>query len=147
MTPSDELMPRFSPDGRWVAYISNETGPTEVYVRPFPGPGGRTQISASGGVEPVWAPDGRHLFYLSGNDFMSATLSAGTELSVVSRERMFSANSVPGNIHANFDVAKDGRHFLMVRSVGSVSDVTVVVHWLEEAKRRLTRQGSSWTLP
>jgi Tol biopolymer transport system component len=139
VTPFDELMPRFSPDGRWVAYTSNETGAPEVFVRPFPGPGGRTQISTGGGTEPVWAPDGRHLFYIRGNDLMSATVSSGSAVTAASRERMFSANSLPGSIHANYDVAKDGRHFLMVRSVGSQSDLTVVLHWLEDAKRRLAR--------
>ena len=138
-TPFDELMPRFSPDGHWVAYTSNETGVPEVFVRPFPGPGGRTQISTAGGTEPVWAPDGRRLFYISGSHLTSATLTSGSTLVVASRETLFSANSILGNIHANYDVAKDGRHFLMVRSVGNQSDLTVVLHWLEDAKRRVAR--------
>ena len=138
-TPFDELMPRFSPDGRWVAYTSNETGAPEVFVRPFPGPGGRTQISTAGGTEPVWAPDGRRIFYISGSDLTSATLTTGSVLAVASRERLFSPNNIPGNIHANFDVAKDGRHFLMVRSVGNESDLTVVLHWLDDVKRRVAR--------
>ena len=67
--------------------------------------------------------------------------ATGSAFAVASRDRLFSPNIIPGNIHANYDVAKDGRHFLMVRSVGNVSDLTVVVHWLEDAKRRLARRG------
>src|SRR5438105_5056575 len=62
-TAAEELMPRLSPDGRWLAYASDESGRSEVYVRPFPGPGGRAQISAAGGAEPVWSPDGARLLY------------------------------------------------------------------------------------
>jgi Tol biopolymer transport system component len=62
-TPFNESVPRFSPDGRWLAYISNESGRFEVYVQPYPGPGGKWQISTEGGMEPVWNRNGRELFY------------------------------------------------------------------------------------
>jgi serine/threonine-protein kinase len=136
-TPADETMPRFSPDGKWLAYVSNESGAPEVFVRPFPGPGGRTQISAGGGTEPVWAPDGKRLFYLSGNDLMAANVTAGATLAVGTRERVLTADVAPGGIHANYDVAKDGKHFLMVRNAGGATDLTIVLNWLESAKKRL----------
>ena len=64
-TPFNETAPRFSPDGRWLAYISDESGRFEIYVQPYPGPGGKWQISTEGGTEPVWNPNGRELFYRS----------------------------------------------------------------------------------
>ncbi|WP_411278747.1 protein kinase domain-containing protein, partial [Gemmatimonas sp.] len=142
LTSADEVMPRFSPDGRWVAYTSNETGAPEVFVRPFPGPGGRTQISTNGGSEPVWAPDGTRLFYVSGADFMAASLSTGGELAVRSRSRLFGVDFVPGAIHANYDVAHDGQHFLMSRSTGRPAELTVVLHWLANVQRRMVRGAS-----
>ena len=139
VTPADETMPRFSPDGHWVTYVSNESGAPEVFVRPFPGPGGRTQISAGGGTEPVWSPDGRRLFYLTGNDLMAANYTVTSSFTVASRARVFTADVAPGAIHANYDVAKDGRHFLMVRNAGGSTDLTIVLNWLESARKRVTR--------
>ena len=70
-TPFSETAPRFSPDGRWLAYVSDESGRYEIYVQPYPGPGGKWQISTEGGTEPVWNPNGRELFYRSGNKMMA----------------------------------------------------------------------------
>ncbi len=142
VTPFDEVMPRFSPNGRWVAYTSNETGSPEVFVRPFPGPGGRTKISTNGGSEPVWAPDGTRLFYVSGADFMAATISTGGELAVRSRSKLFGVDFVPGAIHANYDVARDGKHFLMARTFGRPAELTVALHWLSDVQRRMVRGAS-----
>src|SRR6202030_1842180 len=69
-TPFNETAPRFSPDGRWLAYSSDESGRREIYVQPYPGPGGKRQISTEGGTEPVWNPDGRELFYRCANKMM-----------------------------------------------------------------------------
>ena len=69
-TRFDEAEPKFSPDGRWLAYISDESGRYEIYVQPYPGPGGKWQISTEGGTEPVWNPNGRELFYRSGDKMM-----------------------------------------------------------------------------
>ncbi len=65
MTPFVEVRARFSPDGRWVAYQSNESGRADIYVQEFPGPGGKWQISTAGGTEPQWSPDGEELYYIS----------------------------------------------------------------------------------
>src|SRR5262249_2478072 len=65
-TPFTEAAPQLSPDGRWVAYVSNESGRPEIYVRPFPGPGGKWQISTEGGQSPAWSPKGNELFYRTG---------------------------------------------------------------------------------
>ena len=66
LTPFDESAAKFSPDGRWIAYASNESGRREIYVQPYPGPGGKWQVSATGGDEPVWARNGRELFFATG---------------------------------------------------------------------------------
>ena len=81
-----ETMPRVSPDGRWVAFITNESGRDEVVVQPFPGPGGRVQVSTGGASEPVWSRDGRRLFYRGDGRLMAAVLSAGA---VMSRDTLF----------------------------------------------------------
>ena len=80
-TSFDEALGQFSPDGRWVAYHSNESGRHEVYVQPFPGPGGKWQISTSGGIEPRWRRDGKELFYIAPDGkLMAAPIqSAGTD--------------------------------------------------------------------
>jgi eukaryotic-like serine/threonine-protein kinase len=137
VTPFDEAGPRFSPDGHWVVYVSNESGSPEVFVRPFPGPGGRVQVSSGGGSDPVWAPDGKRIFYMDGTDLIAANLTTGPAISVTSRTTLFSGDLASGGVHANYDVAKDGHHFLMVDSEGGPADLTVVVNWLADVKRRL----------
>jgi serine/threonine-protein kinase len=76
-SPADELMPHFSPDARWIAYASNENGGYQVFVRPFPGPGGRWQISASEGVDPRWSPDGRQIHYRTGREWWTVDVEPG----------------------------------------------------------------------
>ena len=74
-TPANEAAPQFSPDGQWIAYVSDETGRWEVYVRPYPGPGARYPISTEGGTEPMWNPSGHELFYRTGNRMMAVDVS------------------------------------------------------------------------
>ena len=74
-TPFVESVPRFSPSGRWLAYVSDESGRPEIYVQPYPGPGGKWQISTEGGTEPVWNPNGRELFYRSGDKMMAVDIA------------------------------------------------------------------------
>ena len=88
-TPASENTPSLSPDGRWVAYASDESGQYEVYVRPFPGPGGQTLVSVNGGFNPKWARNGREIFYL-GQDgvFNVATVRTDPDFAVESREQL-----------------------------------------------------------
>ena len=85
---------RLSHDGRWLAYISEETGRPEVYVQPFPGPGGRYQVSSGGGVEPIWSPIQNEIFYRGGAWLIAATLRTAPELSVVRRDTLFAMNAL-----------------------------------------------------
>ena len=137
VTPFDEMMPRFSPDGKWVAYASTESGDAGVYVRPFPGPGGRVQVSAGPGTEPVWSPNGKRIYYIAGRDMVAANVTAGSTFTVGARETLFSDDFIPGTIHANYDVSHDGKSFLMPMAKDHGSNYTVVVNWLQDVKRRL----------
>jgi Tol biopolymer transport system component/tRNA A-37 threonylcarbamoyl transferase component Bud32 len=117
----DEQYPAVSPDGRWVTYVSNQSGRNEVYLRVLEGTGEAFQVSVDGGVEPVWGPDGRELFYRGGPAtapvLIAAELQLGTELAVPSRRALFGvadmATAIP---HSNYDVSPDGRTFVMVRN-------------------------------
>jgi eukaryotic-like serine/threonine-protein kinase len=97
-TPFIEEAPRFSPEGRWLAYHSNESGRNEVYVQPFPGPGGKRLISNEGGIEPIWSRSGRELFYRSGDKMMAVdiqttpTFKAGPPHVLFEKSGYFSAS-------------------------------------------------------
>ncbi len=135
--PAFETAPRFSPDGRWLAYVSSDSGVNEVYVRPFPGPGGRLQISNGGGSEPVWSRSGRELFFRDGNRMMSAALSAAPALTAERPRLLFEGSYLRSDTGgAGYDVAADGR-FLMVQPVEperAATSVTVGIQWVEELR-------------
>ncbi|HEY8311490.1 MAG TPA: hypothetical protein VIG47_13080, partial [Gemmatimonadaceae bacterium] len=124
-----EVSGRFSPDGRSVAYNSDESGRMEVYVRPFPESGPRVQISTAGGVRPVWSPDGKQLYFLQGSTLMSATIARDPTLRVVFRTALFD-----GNFAASFDVSSDGTRFLMIQPESSGLSLVVIPNWLTELR-------------
>ena len=130
----DESAPRFSMDGRLIAYVSNESGQNEVYVRSFPGPSGPRRISESGGTEPVWAPNARTLFYRTGDRMMSVRLGSDAE-PAGAPELLFSGNFEPGTLDlANYDVMPDGQRFVMVRATETEAarELRVALQWLHE---------------
>jgi serine/threonine-protein kinase len=132
-----ETMARVSPDGRWVVFVTNESGSRQVVVRPLSGDGDRVQISTDGGVEPVWGRDGRRLFYRAGGKFIVAELTASPALAVASRRVLFSDRFVRAVApHANFDVSPDGRHFLVLEGVED-QKINVVVDWAVEVRDML----------
>jgi eukaryotic-like serine/threonine-protein kinase len=140
-TPHDERVAMFSPDGKWLAYLSDESGREEVYVQAFPSSGGRWQVSTDGGSEPVWARSGRELFYRSGNTLMSVDIEAKPTFSAGVPKRLFESRFVSNVGRANYDVSVDGKQFLMVEAIGSdtrTTQVNVVQEWFEELKRRRT---------
>jgi eukaryotic-like serine/threonine-protein kinase len=122
-----------SPDGRWLAYVSTESGRPEVYVRPFPGPGGRRQVSTDGGAEPVWARNGRELFYRQAAGINSELIAVAVRTSptfdIVARTPLFDVSSyVEVEDHPNYDVSPDGAHFVMVRSP-QASQLHLIQNW------------------
>jgi serine/threonine-protein kinase len=142
---ANEVLPKFSPDGRYLVYVSDESGRYEVYARPFPGPGPRVQLSDDGGTEPIWARDGRRVFYRAGRAMMVAHLQPGPGLAVARHERLFEGDFVSSNFFGipalSYDVAPDGHHFLMTRAVGGAGpEVVVWTNWLPELKARMARE-------
>jgi len=115
----DETFPAISRDNRWLAFVSNQSGRDEVYVRPLDRDGDLVQVSASGGTEPVWGPDGRELFYRSSGtapQLMVASLQPGATFAVTSRKALFPmVEVVTATPHANYDISPDGKTFVMVR--------------------------------
>ena len=141
-TPSNESMPSLSPDSRWLAYQSDETGRDEVYVRPAgPGPGGRVQVSAGGGTEPRWAADGTHIVYRAPRVFRSATISvAGGVPTVMGRDSLFADTYLRTDpFHQGYDIAPDGR-FAMFRNASGIPEIVVVANWLTEVREKLHRR-------
>jgi serine/threonine-protein kinase len=145
-----EAYPDFSPDGHWLAYMSEESGRPEVYVQPYPGPGPRQQVSTNGGTAPAWSHDGRELFYTTSQSVggqatltkmmavpvaLRPTFRAGTPLMLFQGQYGATA-AIRG-----YDVASDGRRFLMVqqkeRPAISVTDMILVQNWFEELKTRV----------
>ena len=137
-TQFNEGAPVFSPDGRWLAYVSNETGRYEVYVQPFPGPGGKSQISTEGGSEPVWNRNGRELFYRNGDAMMVVDIASQPAFVAGNPRVLFEKQYVAGNTNSVYDVSPDGQRFLMVKETpqaGSATQINVVLNWFEDLKR------------
>jgi eukaryotic-like serine/threonine-protein kinase len=124
-----ETMARFSPDGAFLAYVANESGREEVYVRPSAPGGGRVQVSTNGGRRPIWSADGRELFFWESRQLMSATLARDPLIRITSRKLLFA-----GNFEWDFDVAKDGR-FLLIQNESAGPTVVVVPNWRTELAR------------
>jgi len=141
-TPFNESAPRFSPDGRWLAYISDESGRYEIYVQPYPGPGGKWQISTGGGTEPVWNPNGRELFYRSSDKMMAVDIATQPSFIVGKLRILFEGQYQPTPVtFPNYDVSPDGQRFLMLKpseqSQAAPTQINVVLNWFEELKRRV----------
>jgi serine/threonine protein kinase/Tol biopolymer transport system component len=146
-TPFEERGAIFSPDGRWVAYVSNKSGQNHIYARPYPGPGGEVTISMGGGQEPVWAPSGRELFYRHGGRLLAVQIDqAASSLTVGAPARVFDdpyrldTAGTQGGV-ANYDISADGLRFVMVeepRPTGGGTQAVrlqVILNWHEELKR------------
>ncbi|MGH8860852.1 MAG: protein kinase, partial [Jatrophihabitantaceae bacterium] len=132
-----EVMPRISPNGKWIAFTTDESGRNEVVVQPFPGPGGRVQVSVDGGTEAIWSRDGRRLFYRGDGLLMAATTGAGPGFSVVRRDTVLTDTFVfAGNPHANYDVMPDGTHFIFLEGADS-GHLVVVSNWDAVVRARM----------
>jgi serine/threonine-protein kinase len=133
---NDDKEPRVSPDSRWLAYVSNESGREEVYVRALSGAGGRVPVSTDGGGEPLWSRDGKRLFYRTGAKLIAATLATVPTLAVTAREVLFEGPFATDPYHPDYDVGTDGRSFVMIRPVEENRQLVMVVNWSEELRRR-----------
>ena len=150
-SPAQKLAADISPDGRWLAYQSDESGQHEVFVRPFPNvEAARRQISNGGGTRPAWSPKGDELFYLDGNDHLTAVRfqASGTTFVPGKPARILNGKYVAGSTTRgyplrSYDVSADGQRFLMLKETAGASTsaplptMTVVVNWIEELKSRV----------
>lgn len=140
-TPFNESVPSFSPDGHWLAYISDESGRYEVYVQPYPGPGGKYQISTEGGTEPVWNPNGKELFFRSGDKMMAVEITSQPTFSVGRPKMLFEGPYLPTPItFPYYDVSPDGQRFLMIKpseQTSPLNQIVVVQNWFEELKQKV----------
>jgi Tol biopolymer transport system component len=133
----NEIAPRFSPDGRWLAYASDESGRYEVYVQPYPGPGGKWQISTEGGTEPVWARNGE-LFYRNGDKVIAVQTSTASNFSAGNPKVLFEGRYATFQTLPDYDITADGQRFLFVKAGEEPqAEITVVLNWTEELKQNV----------
>jgi hypothetical protein len=141
--PFAELRPRLSPDGRWIAYQSDETGRFEVYVRPFPRTtSARWQVSTAGGVSPAWGREGREILYYVDDAVMRVPLGGGPTFRAGAPARLFGLHLPGDRLGPTFDVSPDGRRFLIVKADDDDDEgatrgpLLLVDHWREELSTR-----------
>jgi serine/threonine-protein kinase len=139
--PFNERSPMFSPNGRYIAHVAFESGKFEIYVRPFPGPGAKTQISTEGGTEPVWSRDGKKLFYRQGDKLMAVDVHTEPTFTAGVPRKLFEGHYEPTQTgNSGYDVSPDGTRFLMVQSPApeqAPTQINVVLNWTEELKQRV----------
>jgi serine/threonine-protein kinase len=139
-THFNDAAPRFSPDGHWLAYDSDESGMYEVYVQPYPGPGGKWQISTEGGTEPVWNPNGRELFYRSGDKMMAVDIATQPGFAAGKPRMLFEGQYEGAGPVANYDISPDGQRFLMIKTneqESAPTQINVALNWFEELKKKV----------
>jgi Tol biopolymer transport system component len=136
-----ENFPAVSPDGRWLAFVSDQSGETRVYARPISGDGDQVQVSQGAGSEPVWSRDGREVFYQSYGDggareLVAAKVETSPALRVTAREMLFPVNDyLPTTPHSSYDVSPDGKTFAMVRR-NAASRIVVIQNFPELVRRK-----------
>ncbi len=142
VTAFEEFSPAVSPDGRWIAYVSDESQRPEVYVRPFPETSGaRWQVSTAGGLEPVWSRNSRELYFRNGGgDLVAASIAAGQGFQVESQKILFRALQLHSEVfHQTYAVAPDGRFLFVEGKFESSAALVRVENWLAELQRRMAR--------
>jgi len=148
-----EGAPRFSPDGKWIAYVSDETGRNEVYVQSYPGPGPKIQMSADGGTDPVWASRTGELFYRNEDKMMVVAVTLQPRFNAGKPRLLWTGHyshgmsgscGPPGTTSSNYDVTPDGQRFLKITDSeqdATPTQVNVVLNWVEEVKRVVEEKG------
>lgn len=137
-TSAYEAGAQFSPDGRWVTYVSDESRQLQVYVRPFPAGERKLQVSTDGGTQALWNRNGREIFYRSGNRMMSVAVGTTPDLTLSAPRLLFDRRYALGTVtFPNYDVSPDGQRFVMVRDESASGHLNVVLNWQEELKQRV----------
>ena len=128
---------RFSPDGHWIAYVSAQSGRSQVYLQAYPGPGERVQVSTDGGREPVWAPNGSELYFRTATKFMVVDVKTKPTPAVGKSRTLFEGDFRLS--HHDYGLLPDGRHFILIQPVGKMppAELHAVVNWDDELRSRL----------
>jgi hypothetical protein len=129
ITPVNEIEPAVSPNGRWIAYVSDESHRHEVYVRPIPGPGARVPVSVDGGFAPRWSSDGRTIYYRGETHVMAAAVIEQPQFAIARRDTLFADTYSRMPVATAFDVFPDGRGFLMLKGRAVKPQLFIVVNW------------------
>ena len=140
VTPENETQPAISPDGRWLAYGSNESGQRFVHLRSISGTSGRTVISTGAGSEPQWSRDSRQLFYRSGGRVLAATIDTSPAVRVIRRDTLF-ADVYVSEFGTNYDVTADGAQFLFTKPAAESNHIVVAFGWLNALRERMASAG------
>jgi serine/threonine-protein kinase len=139
-TSWNEQFPEISPDGAWIAYTSDDTGNEEVWVEPFPGPGGRHQVSTNGGEAPAWTKQGAELIYRKENDFFAVAIETRPEFSAGRPQLLFQAPLSGSTPVRGYDVTSDGERFFATRreeiARDDITELEVILNWSQELERR-----------
>ena len=133
------MFPQISPDGRHIAYTSDESGRAEIYVQSFPALGNKQLVSVDGGEEAHWSRDGRQLFYRQGDKMMAVDMQAGSPIQEHAPRLLFEGTFPRSSFWTNYDVSRDGQRFLMLKEIDEArvsQKLRVVLNWTEELKRR-----------
>jgi len=139
-THAVEHGPVLSPDGQWLAFVSNESGDNDVYVRRFSGSGRKIRISTASGQEVAWSPDGHELFFRSGDRMMAVDIVTQPTLRAGKPRLLFQRTFAKGGPWRNYDVSRDGRSFLMLKPTSedvALTQMNVVLNWFEEVTTRV----------
>src|SRR5205085_1317027 len=142
-TPFMEAYPVFSPDGRWLAYVSDESGNSEVYVRPFPGPGGRWQVSTGGGRFPLWSRDGRELLFETlDQQVMAVSYTAKGHSFAAGKPRVWTETRLRNAaLFSNYDLAPDGKRLAALVADNAsaqkpLTHLTFLLNFFDELRRK-----------
>jgi Tol biopolymer transport system component len=144
-TDANESDAKFSPDGHWLAYVSDETGRDEIFIRPVGGSGGRKQLSSEGGTRPVWAPNGRALFFMKGDQLATIPLD-GQGNSASPEQILFTAAKFQqmqiDSRWTSYDIMPDGQHFIFElggHSSATATHYSVVLNWFTDLRKKMNR--------
>ncbi len=132
VSPFTETTPMFSPDGRYVTYVSNESGRDEIYVQTFPEPGGKWQVSNGGGSDPSWRGDGKELYYRSPDQkLMAVEIRPGADFQAGVPQALFAIRIRPGGPRNKYVPSSDGQRFMIAAPLGrdAMSPTTIVLNW------------------
>ena len=143
-TPANEFDPKLSPDGRFLAYVSDESGRNEIYVRPFPDGAGKWPASVNGGAQPRWRGDGKELYYVAGANLMAVSVSTEPTFTLGQPQPLFeSADLITNGGATTYDVAADGERFVTISPVEDGEEeeeappsIRIVQNWYEEFRDR-----------